>query len=182
MDFPDYDESVKRIAFIGNISVQWAHLEYLIAVTIWRILHLDPDTGKIVTGGLDMLPRINMALNLARHLKAKRALINRLVSTRKAIQDGLDVRRNRAIHGVGFYNPATRVTSVEVHRGKGDRKPSALPNSELRSLGTEINQLGKELNATLSELDMLSPYIASLPIIAAKMRPAAADTGSQSGS
>ena len=51
----------------GSICFQWSALESLLAVVIWRLLKLDSDTGAIVTGGLDILPRINMAIALATH-------------------------------------------------------------------------------------------------------------------
>jgi hypothetical protein len=102
---------INRLTQIGNICAQWSELEYLFATTIWVLLKLDMDTGKIVTGGLDMLPRANMAINLARHRQAPKEILDALLTARKAIQDGLDIRRNRAVHGVQFLGPRLITTT-----------------------------------------------------------------------
>jgi hypothetical protein len=129
--------------------MQWSNVEYQVAQTIWLILGLDVETGKIVTGGLDMLPRLNMAINLARHRKAPVELTSQLVKTRASIQDKLDVRRNRAVHGVNSWFPGDATVHVEVHRGKGGRERKPLPEDDLRQLGQEIHRVGKELNTVL---------------------------------
>jgi hypothetical protein len=128
--------------------MQWSNLEYQIAHCIWWMLRLMPETGKIVTGGLDMLPRLNMAINLARHLNAPKPLLDQLIATRAAIQDGLDIRRNKAVHGVHF-RVGDDEPLVEVHRGKGDRKAKPFPVSELASLGSELNKLSSALSSLL---------------------------------
>ena len=66
---PLANRTLRSLVQIGNIAAQWSHLEYKLAQTIWILLGLEEGTGKIVTGGLDMLPRINMAINLSRHLR-----------------------------------------------------------------------------------------------------------------
>lgn len=133
---------------IGNIAAQWSHLEYKLAQTIWILLGLDEGTGKIVTGGLDMLPRVNMAINLSRHLKAPRSLIDLLVKVRKELQDKLQEERNRAIHGVHFHGSQGELL-VEVHRGKGDRTRKPLPESDLNETGNRLHELGTELTAAV---------------------------------
>ncbi|HYX46852.1 MAG TPA: hypothetical protein VE820_08540 [Sphingomicrobium sp.] len=82
------------------VCIQWSNLEFQIAHAIWWMLNLDADSGKIVTGGLDMGPRVNMAINLARHIRVDRKVTQALETARAALQDGLDKRRNRAVHGV----------------------------------------------------------------------------------
>lgn len=135
----------KRLAYIGNICTQWAGLEYKVAHCIWYLLSLDAETGKIVTGGLDMQPRLNMAINLARHLGGPKPLLDQLIATRSAVQDKLDTRRNRAVHGVQFWYPDDGVMSVEVHRGKGGRDRQPVSDDELYDLGNEIHAVGKAL-------------------------------------
>lgn len=148
---PIHPDMAKRMAYIGNICLQWSHVEYVVARSIWFILRLDDETGKIVTGGLDMMPRLNMAINLARHCKAPAVLANQLVKTRSAIQDKLDVRRNRAIHGVNTWYEGDATVSVEVHRGKGGRERQPLPEDDLYELGAAIHRVGKELGSVLKQ-------------------------------
>lgn len=171
---------INRLTQVGNICAQWSNLEYQFAHVIWVLLALDMDTGAIVTGGLDMLPRANMAINLARHLQAPRELITALEKARKQIQDGLDVRRNRAVHGVQFYHEGGDDLYVEVHRGKGGRGRKLLPDQELADLGREIHNVSFELaQATIGTLESLKVALATM---AANMRTAASDAVSPNGS
>jgi hypothetical protein len=151
------DELQHRLACVGRVCIEWATLEYHLANAIWFLVDLDKPTGRIVTGGLDMLPRLNMAINLARHKRADKLLISALVDAREAIQGGLDTRRNRAVHGLQFTDGG--VYTVEVHRGKGGRDRQDLTTAELESLGEEIHQL---------ELSFASVLVS---VMAKKIRP-----------
>ena len=141
-----------RLTLVGNICTQWSHIEYQIATVIWWLLKLDRDTGMIVTGGLDMLPRMNMAINLCRHLKADAKLDSALLATRKAIQDGLDGERNRAVHGVWFDLRGDGAHGVEVHRGKGGRQRHYVSGDELLGTGTALNTVSSALSVVLDEV------------------------------
>jgi hypothetical protein len=159
------DESLQMLIGVGNICTQWAFLEFQFSLAIWRLLKVDEATGKIVTGGLDMLPRAGMAIVLARHFQADRALTTALVEARKTIQAGLDVRRNEAVHGVFKSRVGGSDVVVEVHRGKGDRKPKPITAADLTSLGTEIAQVWRALHEVLVAQGIAHPhtgeYIAS---------------------
>ena len=141
-----------RLMSVGNISTQWAYLEYLVANTIWWLLKVDKPTGMILTGGLDMIPRINMAINLARHLKADRRILEALEVTRKSIQGGLADRRNIAVHGVFSSSDGSPIVTVEVHRGKGDRKRIPLSDEELIKTGKDISSTIDVLLAAMKPL------------------------------
>lgn len=141
-----------RLISVGNICTQWAYLEYLVANTIWWLLKVDRPTGMILTGGLDMIPRINMAINLARHLKADRRILEALEATRKAVQGGLADRRNIAVHGVFSSRDGSPIVTVEVHRGKGDRKRTPLPDEELSNIGKDISSTIDGLLASMKPL------------------------------
>lgn len=148
-----------RMMSVGQICIQWAHIEYLFAHVIWALLRLDQETGKITTGGLDMLPRANMAINLATHLGAPQNLIQALKSARKAIQGGLDARRNAAVHGVSFTEGKEPYEiHVEVHRGSGDRKKKHLPNSELSALAEELGLVIENLGRVVRETGILHQH------------------------
>jgi hypothetical protein len=69
------EPSTKRLAHIGALCLQWSYLEYVIGAIIWKLLNLDIGVGTIVTGGLDLLPRINMAINLCREMKADTCVV-----------------------------------------------------------------------------------------------------------
>ncbi|MEL7687147.1 hypothetical protein AAG596_06145 [Citromicrobium bathyomarinum] len=134
---------------IGNICHQWAAIEYHIALCIWSLLGIDYETGVILTGGLTMRPRVNMAVKLAVHLNAPKEAIDALTEIRKTLDGGLEDARNSAVHAVRFKdasNPASEL--VEMHRGrKKGRHPRT--NAELRQLGTDIHAAGKTLKRRL---------------------------------
>jgi hypothetical protein len=142
---------------IGNVCHQWAHLEFLLAIVIWKLLHIDEDTGRIVTGGLDILPRINMGIALAEHLKAPPVLKRSLKDTRTALQDGLLERRNRAIHGIRFINPADPYSSelFLMHRGKGAGVATTQTNKDLAQIGKDIVALHEPLLSAMTECGLL---------------------------
>lgn len=137
----------ERLLRIGAVCAQWSYLEYVILRTMRKLLDLEEETAKILFGGLDIRPRIAMAIELARHLKAPTVVIETLVTTRAAVDGGLLKRRNRAIHGVQFlYSDGDLF--VEVHRGK-DRARRELSVTELQSLACEILQVSTNLTQVI---------------------------------
>lgn len=111
-------QHTRRMLAIGHICVQWSALEHHLAVTVWTMLGISKRQGKILTGGLGMQQRLNMALALARGQPTPTDLTAALKKIRKEIQDGLDDTRNRAVHGVGFSEGGA-YAGTEVHRGRG---------------------------------------------------------------
>jgi hypothetical protein len=139
------DKQDRRLLLIGAVCAQWSHLEYTLATVIWRLLSLDDETGKMVTGGLDMIPRIRMAHRLAQKLSGKPTLCKAIEAVRADIQTSLLERRNTAVHGVQFVSPDKEKMLVEVHRGK-----NALLRSELSI--KDLNQLSKDIYETSQKL------------------------------
>jgi hypothetical protein len=135
----------------GYVCHQWSYLEYLFSKAIWHLLSLDKEMGMIVTGGMDILPRANMAITLANHKKADRALVDALKEARKSIQSRLQDDRNRVVHGVyssHTTNPNAPVM-IETHRGKGDRTRKPITAAEVHAIGKQINETSMALTTTL---------------------------------
>jgi len=134
-------------------------LEYLYALAIWQLLHLDSETGKIVTGGTDMQPRIKLALGLAKHLNAPRSVIKALEGARDAIRvEKLDERRNKAVHGVRFQGEESdsEAILIEVHRGAGGRMRHEQTNTELVAIGKELKAIHDQLLRQLKDAGVLA--------------------------
>lgn len=148
-----------RLIFIGNVCTQWSFLEYQFALAIWGMLGVDDRLGKIITGGLDILPRATMAINICRHLNFDRDLEQVLVEARKTIQSDLQDRRNKVVHGVGFSskNAEGGIVEIEMHRGKGSWRREILPESEIGSLGDEISQLAMKVHKELVRCEFCDP-------------------------
>lgn len=146
------DSDANRLIQVGNICHQWSTIEYYASIAVWSLLILDQDTGAFVTGGLDLLPRLNMGISLNNHLDGDPRLTKALSATRTAIQGGLDVARNRAVHGVWFGDGSDGAHRVEVHRGRGGRQRHSVTGEELASTGKNLNELLVALSVVLNEL------------------------------
>lgn len=150
-------DPVPYLTATGNVCHQWSYLEYLLSKAIWHLLGLDKKTGMIVTGGMDILPRVNMAIALATHLKANPSLLQALKDTRTAIQgrrktDGLQYQRNRIVHGVYSSNKEAMEPSVETHRGAGSRQREPINLAEIQQAGTDIHAEAFKLAAVFKPL------------------------------
>ncbi|MCF6292731.1 MAG: hypothetical protein L3J04_04980 [Robiginitomaculum sp.] len=133
---------------IGNICFQWAHLEYLMMLTIGSLLRIDEDTAKIVSAGRDIQARINLSLALANHLNAPKDAVDAIKELRTKLQkEKILDRRNMAIHGhrVLDSNDA-RGELVEVHFGKGKHQKISQTNETLATLGKGIASSHKKLH------------------------------------
>jgi hypothetical protein len=144
-----FDEpSSKRMAHIGSLCLQWSYLEYIIAAIIWKQLNFDMPVGKIVTGGLDMLPRLNMAINLCRELKTDSRIERGLVAARKALQSGLQDDRNMVVHGQHWLITGN-APSIEVQHGKGTRQPKIFTDQDIYKLVEDIAAVSNEIGRVL---------------------------------
>lgn len=145
-----------RLIQVGNICRQWAYVEYLFSVVIWAALKLDRETGMIVTGGLDMLPRANMAINLAKHLNMDASIREALTNARATLQAGslsLVDKRNIAVHGLELRTQGTSST-MEVHRGKGAFREHEFGNDQLREIGAAVQKIHEQLSPVMKSVGM----------------------------
>ncbi|MFI4933857.1 MAG: hypothetical protein ACHP7N_04515 [Caulobacterales bacterium] len=172
------EDALRRASLIGSICVHWSAIEGYVALTIWEMLGVRAETGKILTGGLDMLPRLNMAILLARHLKAGKKIERALVALRKEIQDGLDQRRNVAVHGLNYVIEGKVL--VEMHRGRGDRTRREFPINELAQTEKDLGRVMTAYSAAL--LPWSSWWVPKRDAIALKILTAASEARSKSGS
>ncbi len=139
----------ERLKLIGSICDQWSFVEYMLLRSMRKLCGFtDDEIGKILFGGLDMRPRVAMAIELARHFKAPAPFVTALIATRDAIDGGLLKRRNRAIHGVQFLYSDGELR-VEVHRGK-DRQRRELSAKDLWNLSNDIHEAGIALCTTIN--------------------------------
>jgi hypothetical protein len=152
-DFPgtadaDYNHAV-IMAGIGYVCVQWALLETVAANVIWAFLTMDHETGAIVTGGLDLRPRLSMAIALAEHVKAPPHIKSGIRQIRDTLtKEKLDDRRNQAIHGAHSASDDPSKVNLTMLRWRGDKRTKAVSALELAELGHTI----AKLTATLHDL------------------------------
>jgi hypothetical protein len=143
------DHQTNRNVQIGNVCVQWASLEYRLAVAIWIMVGVDMEIGKVLTASLDMKQRATMAFTLAHQTNAPIPFKNALKSVLTALREGLIDRRNQAVHGIHFTIDRPDAIGVEMHRGKGGRQQRIQEDKELSQLGRDINRAANEFAAAL---------------------------------
>jgi hypothetical protein len=133
------DAQTNRNMQIGNVCIQWSGLEYTLAASIWMMIGVGEEVGKIITASLDAKNRAKMLFALAHVYNAPVSYKNAIKKVIKSLQDGLMDRRNVAVHGVHFTSDEPNSVGLEMHRGRGGRGRRTVPNSEFSALGREIS-------------------------------------------
>lgn len=142
---PGKDDHAAIMAGIGHICVQWASLETILLAIIGAIENMPPKEYYIVFGGLDMRPRLGMAITLAEYHKIHPRLINRLRTLRTKMDKAkIADRRNQAVHGAHTDSDIPEHVQLTMVRLKGDRQTEAISVADLRDLGFEILALADE--------------------------------------
>ena len=136
---------------IGEVCLQWARLEMTLIGLICQIEPLETEKAFIIFGGLDIQPRVNMAINLARHNKVPPSIIKRIVGVRTKLQNGLMDRRNQVVHGAHRKIIGAETTLTMV-RWKGDKRDKKLHAADIAALAKEIHDLGTEVWSISDEL------------------------------
>ncbi|WP_227368316.1 hypothetical protein [Halomonas sp. M20] len=150
---PDIHKIQKRAELIGHICFQYSFLDYLVSNVIWHILKLDVEAGKIVTGSLDIRPKLDMAVTLASHYGVLDEISAHIKTMKNRIEgkNGAINKRNRLIHGVFASAPGDPVVVVESHRNKRHRQRIALAIDEIQSTLNEITQEATDLSELMEK-------------------------------
>lgn len=145
-NIPQLNTNQKVTAAIGHICLQWSLLETAILAVISAIEALPTNKVFLLFGGLDMKPRLRIALNLARQPGIPSVFAKRLKAVQKALDDGLDEERHQAVHGVHFYPSdvpdKVRITMTRWHEPKRTQDKSA---HDLFLTGAKISDLAMEV-------------------------------------
>lgn len=129
---------------IGHVCLQWALLELALLSLLAALENVPNDRAEMIFGGLDMLPRCNMAINLARHHRLPRPMIQRIEAIRKAMQGGLSDRRNQAVHGAHAASDLPGHVRLRMVRWKGDKSIQHVSIADMFGLATELAALAQE--------------------------------------
>lgn len=152
MSIPEVSGEIKIMAGIGHICLQWARLEMALLAVIYAIEDMPSEKGHIIFGGLDMLPRANMAINLARYEKLPIRLIKRIEAARDALQKGgLSDKRNQVVHGAHRDMEGDETTLTMV-RWKGDKRSKKITVADIVALGVAIHDLGDEVWSIFNDI------------------------------
>lgn len=129
---------------IGHVCLQWALLEQTLLAIIGAAEDLPFDKVYTRFGSLDMQPRLNMAIKLAREDKWPPRLIKTLVEIRKALQKdggGLAERRNLFVHGVHKDTGVPGEVSLTMARWVPDKREQIVTMHDAFDLATRLTHL-----------------------------------------
>lgn len=99
------------------------------------------DKGAVIYGGLDMIPRFHMAINLAEYHNAPLHIKKELRAVRKALQDGLADKRNQAVHGAHSDAGVMDAVQLTMVRWKGNKRRETKTLEDFMKLSEEIHAL-----------------------------------------
>ena len=137
---------LKIMAGIGGVCVQWALLEHLVLGMIATNENMTLDRVYLIFGSLDMKPRLDMAINLARASKTPEPLVKRIIAVRTALKDEkLADRRNQAVHGVHKESSHADSIDLTMPRWSGDRRTQTVSTTDLYQLSLRLKELGDEI-------------------------------------
>jgi len=136
---------------IGHMSFQYSYLDYLISNIVWSSLELKKDVGVIITGSLDIYPKLDMAISLLEELDNYPNLLSSLKSLKNRMQktNSFVTKRNLYIHGVFSSRDKDSIVMIESHRNKKNRKKKPIEQTDIQ----------QTLNEILNEIKILIPLM-----------------------
>lgn len=129
------------LAAIGHICLQWSRLEHSLLILIGTIENMPAEKAYLAFAGLDMIPRVNMAITLAQENKLPRRMIGDLKGIRRELQkDGSNLanRRNMFVHGVHKFGDAAGEYVLTMSRWRGDKRDQTVTLIDAGQLAHEI--------------------------------------------
>jgi len=143
---------IKFMASIGHVCLQWALLEMTILAVLDALEDMPHERGAIVWGGLDMLPRFHMAINLAQFHKAPHAIPLELRAIRKALQDGIADGRNQAVHGAHKDSGVLDSVQLTMVRWPEPRRTQTVTLEDMFKLSEDIHALQRRCYAVFEAI------------------------------
>ena len=138
---------------MGIVCVQWALLEHLMLGLISSAESSSLNKVYISYGGLDMLPRIGMALKLARFYGWPGPMIARIEAIRKEVQGhgGLGERRNQLIHGVHKASLSNSSVSLTMVRWGEPKRTQDVSIANINDLARRLGGLAYEAGSIFDD-------------------------------
>ena len=151
-DDPQLAAQIVFLSTIGHVCLQWSLLELTLLALLSDMEGIDLEKGEMIFGGLDMKPRINMAIGLARHHKLPRPLQNELTAIRKVIQKDLTERRNQAVHGAHGETDVLGSYRLRMSRYSAPKKLQSVSYEDMMALTEDIHNVQRRVYKVLNEM------------------------------
>jgi len=143
----DIHNMEQRAKLTGHICTQYSYFDYLISNVIWSVLGIEKDVGMIVTGSMDIKPKIEMAISLLDHLKVEQEIRPTLqkFKNNSSKENGFISKRNKIIHGIFSSRDNDPTIMVEAHRKKSHRERHEIGLEYIQQCHDEIVGANHEL-------------------------------------
>ena len=133
------------MAGIGGVCVQWALLEHLVLGMIATNEGIALDRAYLMFGSLDMKPRLDMAILLAKDAKTPVPMVKRIIAVRTALRDEkLTDGRNQAVHGV-HKDAQSDSVKLTMPRWSGEKRTQIVTVMDLFRISSRLSELGNEI-------------------------------------
>jgi hypothetical protein len=150
---PGEDDEAAIMAAIGHVCIQWALLENNLMAILTACQSTSWDEAALLFGSLDMKPRLNTAILLARHHKWPPPVVKRLESLRTNIDKSKLVdRRNLIVHGVHSASDLPQSFNLYTPRRKGEAQHETWTVMDAYRVGQEARA------AALEAYDIFAEY------------------------
>ena len=146
----------KLLTLIGCVCTQYSFLDYLVSNVVWSLLRVEKDAGMIITGAMDIRPKIAVAIQLSEHYDKHGDIRTELRNIeRNASKDtGFIPKRNLIIHGIFSSRDGDPTVMVEAHRKKSARTRATLTIEFVQETHDEIVSTSKRLVRLLERAEI----------------------------
>lgn len=135
---------------VGQIASQWAHIEHVLDMIIWRLASVEPRKGACITAQLNgPYARFRAILSLANVMGLDRKLIKRIHTLSNEVQ-GKAEKRHRVVHDP-WYSEMNTKSPAQFKSVPFGRYNFGLEASEAQNLDQAIKE-GKEAFIQVTEL------------------------------
>ena len=143
----DIHQVKERMEFTGYICTQYAHFDYLISNIIWHVLDMEKGIGVIITGSMEIRPKIDMAIELLDYKEIFPEIRKKLQSIKNSASssNGFISKRNVIVHGIFSSKEGDPKVMVESHRKKSMRGRQELKLSYYHETHEDIIKANKAL-------------------------------------
>jgi hypothetical protein len=137
----------ERAKLTGLICTQYSYFDYLISNIIWDALGVEKEVGMIVTGSMDIRPKIEMAISLLDHINKNieiRGLLQQF-KNKASSSSGFISKRNIIVHGIYSSREGDPKVMVEAHRKIAHRERREITIEFIKECHDSIIKANKDL-------------------------------------
>lgn len=139
----------RYLAALGTILTEWSAIEFRMQEAIWNLLRIDRKSARTVTSQADIRGLVRCLKALATHRMRDTGSRDAMCRIAKEVESRID-ERNRLVHGVWKFDPASDLAVVMVFRNDPvPGKHHAYQFETLSALGADLKQVRQQLEQAM---------------------------------